>query len=145
MAWKILITVLLVALTVGTVIQKTFTDTQVRTIAEAKSWQVREGSLALKGKIVYAVDNTFILDDGTGQVELSTCPLWHKRIHLYTGDEVMVTGEIMRNPSYTSNPDFVFSVFKIFKGREVIQVRRGPGKPPWKSRGIPTDSPSQGP
>ncbi|MDP2975927.1 MAG: hypothetical protein Q8N45_06890, partial [Anaerolineales bacterium] len=38
--------------------------------------------------VTYANNNAFMLNDGTGTVELSTCPIWYKRIDLHEGDEV---------------------------------------------------------
>ncbi|HUV04223.1 MAG TPA: hypothetical protein VMX94_03870 [Armatimonadota bacterium] len=133
MLWKVFATVLLVAVAVGIFVEHAVTNIQIRTIASARSGTTRGGAVALRGTITFAQDNRFILEDGTGRVELSTCPLWYRRVPLREGDCVTAVGEVMSNPSLHTRCDFVLSVYKVFRGGEVIQVRRGPGKPPWMS------------
>ena len=142
MFWRILVIFLLVAVAVGVVVQYTVTDSELVTIAEIRASGYPRGAIALKGTIIYANDNRFILDDGTGKVELSTCPVWYKRIYLQPGDEVTVIGEAMKNLSFTMKSDFVVSVYKIFKDGDVILVRRRPGKPPWGSYRLPESRPA---
>lgn len=144
MVWKVLIVVLLVAIAVGIVVQHVVTETQTRTIAEVRSRRTTEGIVALQGTITFASANTFILDDGTGRVELSTCPIWFKRIDLQVGDHVIAIGEVMRNRSYATKSDFVLSTHKVLKGGAVIQVRGRPGKPPWASYRLPEASSVRG-
>lgn len=141
MFWRILVIVLLVAIAVGVVVQYTVTDSELVTIAEIRARGNPRGAIALKGTIIYANDNRFILDDGTGKVELSTCPAWYKRIDMHSGDQVMVIGEVMRNPSFAMRSEFVFSVYKVFKDGDVILVRQRPGKPPWSSYHLPENQP----
>jgi len=131
--WKLLAVVLLIALAVGVVVEHAVTNVQIRTIADARSAATKGGTVALQGIITFARDNRFILEDGTGRVELCTCPLWYKRVPLHEGDRVTAVGEVMSNPSFSTRCDFVLSVYKVFRGGEVIQVRGGPGKPPWLS------------
>lgn len=133
MTWKFFLIVLFLAVAVGIVVDHTVTDTQIRTISDARSSNTQGGTVVLQGIITYAEDNTFILDDGTGKAELSTCPVWYKRIDLRNGDYVTVVGQVMNNPSLSMNCNFVLSVYKVFRDREVIQVRIRPGKPPWSS------------
>ena len=138
MIWRLLIVIVILAAVVGIVVERTFTQTQIRSIAEVRSASdVRGGTVAIKGRIIYAKDNRFVLDDGTGTAELSTCPLWYKRIDLHEGDTVMVIGQLMTNPSLVTKSDFILSVYKIFRGGEVIMVRRRPGKPPWTTYRAP--------
>lgn len=132
MIWRILAAVLIVSAAVGVVVERAVTNTQIRTIADVRSSSKAEGgTVALRGVITFAEDNRFILDDTSGKVELSTCPVWYRRIELREGDRVTVIGQVMSNPSLSSRCDFVLSVYKVFRGGEVIQVRRRPGKPPW--------------
>lgn len=140
MFWKVLAAVLLVVIGAGVFVEHAVTNVQIRTIADVQSAATR-GTVALRGSIIFARDNRFILDDGTGKVELSTCPLWYKRVLLHEGDRVTVVGEVMSNPSFSSKCDFVLSVYKVFRGGEVIQVRRGPGKPPWMTYRPPEAAP----
>ena len=120
-----------VAITAGVFVERAITNTQIRTIADVQSSHVEGGTVALRGTITFAENNRFILDDGTGQVELSTCPVWYRRIDLHDGDRIVVVGQLMSNPSLSLRCDFVLSVYKVFRNHEVIQVRRRPGKPPW--------------
>ena len=142
MFWRILVIVLLVAIAVGIVVQHAVMDSEVVTIAKARAAGIRKGAITLKGKVTYANNNAFMLNDGTGTVELSTCPIWYKRIDLHEGDEVLVIGEPMRNPSFEMKCDFVLSVYRMFKDGETILVRRRPGKPPWTSFQPPENQPS---
>jgi hypothetical protein len=142
--WKIMVVVLLAAIAIGVVVERAVTSTQIKKVADIRSARdVEGGTVALKGVIVYAEENKFVLDDGTGRAELSTCPVWYKRLNLYEGDEIMAVGQVMSNPSLSMKCDFMLSVYKIYKGREMIQVRRGPGKPPWasyRSLGTPAET-----
>lgn len=141
MFWKVLAAVFLVVIGAGVFVEHAVTNVQIRTIADVRSAATRGGTVAMRGSIILARDNRFVLDDGTGMVELSTCPLWYKRVPLHEGDRVTVVGEVMSNPSFSSKCDFVLSVYKVFRGGEVIQVRRGPGKPPWMTYRPPEAAP----
>ena len=46
-------------------------------------------------------------------------------------DDITVSGQVMNSPSCLAKCDFMLSVFKIYRGGEIIEVRRRPGKPPW--------------
>lgn len=130
---RILLISIALAAAAGIVVERTFTNTQIRTIDDVRS-DVAGGTVAVRGTITYADENFFILDDGTGKAALSTCPVWYKRITLPRGEQVTVVGEAMRNPSLRSDCDVVLSVYKILRDDQVILVRRGPGKPPWIDR-----------
>lgn len=135
MLWKILLALLLLTIGVGIFIQNAVTKTQIRTISDVRSSDTQGGTVSLEGKIIYARDNRFVLDDGTGKAELSTCPLWYKQINLQEGDGVIAVGQVMNNPSFTTKSDFVLSVYKIFRGADTFEVRVRPGKPPWITYG----------
>jgi len=133
MLWQVLAVVLLVAAAVGVVVERAVTKTQIRTIADVRSSHAEGGTAALQGTITFAENNRFVLQDGTGRIELSTCPVWYKRISLHEGEHVTVVGQVMRNQSLSAESDFVLSVYKVYRGSEVLEVRRSPGKPPWAS------------
>jgi hypothetical protein len=139
MLWKVIVVVLCVAVAVGIVVEHAVTNTQIRTIADVRSSDTGGGSVALRGKIVFAKENTFVLQDATGRVELSTCPTWYKRIWMNEGDQVTVIGQVMNNPPMITRSEFVLSVYKILRGHEDIEVRERPGKPPWTSYGTRED------
>ena len=131
MAWRIPLAVILVALLACLVVQRAVMERQIWTIADIRAADTSGGTVVVKGRIIDASDNRFILDDGTGRAELSTCPSWYKHIDLSEGDMATVVGEAMKNPSMTARCDIVLSVYKIFADGETILVRRRPGKPPW--------------
>lgn len=142
MVWKASATVILVVVCVAVLVQVTVTKTQIYKISRVNIGGNLGGALAIEGRVTYAVDNIFIVDDGTGKVEVSTCPTWYKRINLYPGDQVTVVGQVMNNPTLTTKTKFVLSAYKIFRGKEVLEVRGRPGKPPWMSYRTPEASPS---
>lgn len=131
MLWRALAIVTLLTIAVGVFVEHTLTSVQIRTIASARSADVTGGTVAIEGTITYAKNNRFIVKDSTGAVELSTCPLWYKRVNLHEGDKVIVVGEVLSNPPRARKCDFVMSTYKIFRDNDIIEVRRGPGKPPW--------------
>lgn len=130
-AWRIPLAILLTAFLAGFFTQQAVMDTQVRTIAEIREGNTSGGMAVVKGKIIYAYDNHFILQDSTGKAELATCPTWYKLIPIIKGDEVVVVGEVMKNPSLLGKCDIMLSVYKIFTKHKTIIVRGRPGKPPW--------------
>lgn len=131
MLWRTLAIVILLTIAVGVFVEHTLTNVQIRTIASARSADVTGGTVAIEGTVTYAKNNRFVVQDGTGRAELTTCPLWYKRINLHEGDKVVVVGEVLNNPPLARNCDFVMSTYKIFRDKDIIEVRRGPGKPPW--------------
>ena len=134
---KILSLVLVLAASVGYIVQHAVLNDQIRTIRDIKNSDTMGGTVAVRGTISYALDNRFILTDGTGRIEVSTCPIWYKRIDLHKGDAVTITGQVMHNSSFFSGCDFILSAYKIFNNGMVVEVRRRPGKPPWMSyRGV---------
>lgn len=130
---KLLVAVALLAVAAAVLVERIMTGIQIRTVADVRSSDTRGGTVAVRGRIVYASRNRFILDDGSGRVELSTCPQWYRQIHLHEGDTVVAVGQVMNNPSLTGQSDFALSVYKLFHRGSVIEVRKRPGKPPWVS------------
>lgn len=133
MVTKILLVAFLVSISVGVVVCRSVTSTQVHTVAEVLTWD-RGGTVALDGIITYADENHFVMDDGSGKVELSTCPVWYKRIRVYEKDHIMVIGQISNNPSYFKNCNIMLNVYKIIKNGDTINIREHPGIPPWVSK-----------
>ncbi|MDH7482460.1 MAG: hypothetical protein QHH26_10895 [Armatimonadota bacterium] len=130
-AWRIPLAILMIAFLAGFFTQRAVMDTQVRTIADVKAGNTCGGTAVIKGKIIYASDNHFILQDSTGKAELATCPTWYKQIPLIKGEEAIVVGEVLKNPSLLGNCEIILSVYKIFTDHGTIVVRGRPGKPPW--------------
>ncbi len=139
LVWKVLVVVVVLAVATGVYVEHAMTSTQIRTIQDVRTSDTEGGTVVVRGKITYASENIFILDDGTGKAELSTCPTWYKRIPLYEGDHVTVVGQVMVNPPLNTKVDFALSVYKIIKGGETIEVRGRPGKPPWSSYPAPAN------
>ena len=141
-AWKAGIVFSLVVLAVAVLVQSTVTKTQIYRISDVKGANRLGGTVAVEGKITYASDNVFILEDGTGKAEIATCPTWYQRVNLYDGDQVMIVGQVSDNPSLKIKTDFVLNAYKVFKGGQVIVVRGRPGKPPWINYRGPDESPA---
>lgn len=131
MLWRALAITTLLAIAVGVFVEHTLTSVQIRTIASARSADVTGGTIAIEGTVTYAKNNRFVVQDSTGRAELTTCPLWYKRINLHEGDKVVVIGEVLSSPPLARKCDFVMSTYRIFRDKDIIEVRRGPGKPPW--------------
>lgn len=140
MFWKAGIMVFLVVVAVAVLVQSTVTKTQIYKVSELKSCDHLGGAVAVEGRITYAQDNTFVLDDGTGSMEVDTCPTWYKRVNLHVGDRVVVVGQVMKNSSVVARTGLVVNAYKIIQGRETIVVRGTPGKPPWLSYRPPEPS-----
>lgn len=131
MKWKILAVVVLISLAVGIIAERAVTKTQIRAIHDIRVEQAAGGIVAIEGKVSYASDNRFALDDGTGKAELSTCPTWYKRIDMVEGDKAVVVGQVMGSRPLLRGCRFALCVYKIQHGGATTEVRRGPGVPPW--------------
>ncbi|MHB0913250.1 MAG: hypothetical protein ACYC2Y_07370 [Armatimonadota bacterium] len=134
---KLSVAVILAMLAIGAVVEHAVTNNTIRTIADihaAPSSETAGGTVVVRGRITYAKNNRFLLSDGTGTVELSTCPVWYKQVNLQEGDKAIVVGQVMKARSTDMQSDFVLSVFKIFGDRGTVEIRRAPGKPPWIGR-----------
>ncbi len=142
MIWKATTVGVIVTLAVAVLVQSTVTKTQIYRISDVKITDSLGGTVAVQGKITYAYNNVFMLQDGTGKIEVDTCPTWYKRVELFPGDHVVVVGQVANNPSIDSKINFVLNAFKIMKGKETIVVRGRPGKPPWMYYRAPEAAPS---
>ena len=142
MAWRLMIAVLVLATAIGVVVERAVTDIQIRPISSLGKGDLHEGTVAIKGRILYAHDNRFVVADPTGKAELTTCPVWYRRIGLHVGDKVTVIGEILTAPPIMHDCDVTLSALKVFRGDETIVVRGRPGKPPWAEGPVALPSPN---
>lgn len=144
MLWKTLICVIAVVAGIAVFVHHAMTKTQVSAVADVRAIGNPGGAVALQGKVTYAEDNTFVLDDDTGKVEVTTCPVWYKRVGICVGERVMVVGRVLTGIAPSTRSDFVIGAYRIFRRYEVIEIRAKPGKPPWGSQrasGEPLPSP----
>jgi hypothetical protein len=137
LVWKVILVAIVLAVGTGFYVDHAMTDTQIRTIRDVHHSNTEGGTVIIAGRVTYASDNVFIIADDTGKAELSTCPMWYKRIMLHEGDEVTVIGQVMINPPLNTKADFALSVYKIIQDGGTIEVRGRPGKPPWASYPAP--------
>ena len=140
MVWRILVCVLVIAAGTGMLVHHAMTATHVRTISQLNSGYP-EGVVAIRGRVASTEDNSFMLEDGTGIADVSTCPTWYKQINLCCGEQVTVTGRIIPNAFPSRNSRFVMCAYRIDRAYEVIRIRGKPGKPPWASQRAPEEIP----
>jgi hypothetical protein len=140
MEWKpcavILLSIVLVAILAHLVI----TSSPTCTISAIKARGLSGQTATLRGRVVEVDANRFVLDDGTGTIEMATCPAWYREVHLSVGDEVTVTGRVT---SVLSRSDLSVNAHKIVRGKEVIRIRGSAGKPPWTAAYRPGTSASR--
>jgi hypothetical protein len=83
----------------------------------------RSDSATVSGEVASVVGNEFILTDGTGEIIVDAGPRWWHEVNLVPGERVTVVGEY---------DDYDFDAYSITRSNgEVIQIRNGPGRPPW--------------
>jgi len=82
----------------------------------------------VQGTVDRVIENTFVLRDGTGELVVDTAPPWYMTVDVEAGEVVTVTGEVearrdgpLKMEAYTIRPE----------GGAVIEIRDGPGRPPW--------------
>lgn len=82
----------------------------------------------VQGTVDRVIENTFVLRDGTGELVVDTAPPWYMTVDVEAGEVVTVTGEVetrrdgpLKMDAYTIRSE----------DGEVIQIRDGPGRPPW--------------
>lgn len=97
------------------------------TIAQAQTVPIeqlqRQAGTTISGTVRSVVGNEFILSDGTGDVIVDAGPRWYHTIQVSPGERLTVTGEY---------DDGDFDAFRITRSNgEVIEIRNGPGRPPW--------------
>jgi hypothetical protein len=82
----------------------------------------------VQGTVDRVIENTFVLRDDTGELVVDTAPPWYMTVDVEAGEVVTVTGEVearrdgpLEMDAYTVRPE----------GGAVIEIRDGPGRPPW--------------
>jgi uncharacterized protein YdeI (BOF family) len=82
----------------------------------------------VQGTVDRVIENTFVLRDGTGELVVDTAPPWYMTVDVEPGEVVTVTGEVetrrdgsLKMEAYTVRPE----------DGAVIEIRDGPGRPPW--------------
>ncbi|NJM61119.1 MAG: NirD/YgiW/YdeI family stress tolerance protein [Oscillatoriales cyanobacterium RU_3_3] len=83
----------------------------------------RHRGTTISGTITSVVGNEFILSDGTGEIIVDAGPRWYRQINLRVGEKVSVVGD------YDDDDFDAYSIRR--QNGEVIQIRNGPGRPPW--------------
>lgn len=107
----------------------------VNSIGEAKALKV-DSLVTLTATVLSANGNEYVLSDGTDTLALGFGPRWYKAIDLAVGDKVTVTGEIDKGKAGDKAAELdAFSVTK--SDGTTVEVRKGPGKPPWAGKGGP--------
>ncbi|MCU0546923.1 MAG: DNA-binding protein [Oscillatoriaceae cyanobacterium Prado104] len=83
----------------------------------------RNRDTTISGTVKSVVGNEFILTDGTGEIIVDAGPRWYREVNLRVGEKVTVVGDY---------DDYDFDAYSIRRQNgEVIQIRNGPGRPPW--------------
>lgn len=130
---KIFPAIVLLAIAIGVLAELTFTRTKVYTIAAGPK-ESETNMITIRGKVTPIGANSFILRDPTGSAQLQTCPLWYKEINLTPGEEVTVTGEVLKEDTPAKGALYTLAVYKIERNHlPDIVLRTRPGKPPWTS------------
>ncbi|NJP08372.1 MAG: DNA-binding protein [Leptolyngbyaceae cyanobacterium RU_5_1] len=80
--------------------------------------------VTVSGNVTQVVGNSFVLDDGSGQLVVDAGPRWRQPITLTPGERVTVRGEVGRSGE--------FDAFSITRSNgTVINIRPAEGPPPW--------------
>jgi len=83
----------------------------------------RHHGVTISGTVKSVVGNEFILRDSSGEIIVDAGPRWWQEVNLTPGERVTVVGEY---------DDDDFDAYSISRSSgEVIQIRTGPGRPPW--------------
>ncbi|MBI2842970.1 MAG: hypothetical protein HYX78_06175 [Armatimonadetes bacterium] len=131
MLTKVFPAALALAISIGVLAELALTRSKIYTIAEALT-ESETAVVTVKGKVRPVGPNVYLLSDGTGRVELQTCPAWYRRIEMRESETVSVTGEILRPYNLPDGVLYVLAVYTIEReDRPEIVLRTKPGKPPW--------------
>ncbi|MDO8683998.1 MAG: hypothetical protein Q7N50_11010 [Armatimonadota bacterium] len=126
-----IIAMLVAAVATGIWVERSFTKSSVVTISQAANG-METRVIALAGRVYPLGDNRFLLVDGTGKVEIETCPTWYKEIFLKPGERITLTGERLAGQPTAEGAVFVISALNIDGGESGnITIREHLGKPPW--------------
>jgi uncharacterized protein YdeI (BOF family) len=107
----------------------------VGSIADAASAK-SDTEWTISGTVQSVDGNGYVLSDGVGTISVDFGPHWYKSVGLNVGEAVTVTGEIDRGKAQDKPAQLdAYSVTRADK--TVVEVRKGPGKPPWAGTGGP--------
>lgn len=82
----------------------------------------------IEGTVDRIIENTFVVQDGTGEMIVETAPPWYMDIDLSPGATVTVAGEVEERQE--GPPKMEAFTIRTESG-DVIEIRNGPGPPPW--------------
>ncbi len=80
--------------------------------------------ISVSGRVTSVVGNSFVLDDGSGQLIVDAGPRWWQPIDLTVGEQLTVTGKVGRSGELDA-----FSITR--SNGSVINIRPAAGPPPW--------------
>lgn len=83
----------------------------------------RTQGLTISGVVTATFGNKFVIEDGTGQILVSSGPPWYHQIRMNQGERVTVVGE------YDDNEFDAFSITR--QDGTVLNIRPVSGPPPW--------------
>ncbi len=123
--------VLALAIAIGVLTEIALTRTQTLSIAAAIK-DANTSIVQMHGRVTPISPGRYLLTDTTGTAEMRTCPTWYRTIILDPGEEITVTGEIIKGAKPPAGTSYSFDAYTIFrKGKPDIVLRTAPGKPPW--------------
>jgi uncharacterized protein YdeI (BOF family) len=115
---------------VGTAVAATYGS-----IAEIKALPA-DSPVTFTATVLSADGNDYTLSDGVDTLSLGFGPRWYKAVDLVVGDKVTVTGEVDKGK--TGDKAAAVDAFSVTTSSgTAIEVRTGPGKPPWAGKGGP--------
>jgi uncharacterized protein YdeI (BOF family) len=107
----------------------------VGTIAEATGSKA-EAEWTVSGTVASINGNEYVITDGAYSIAVEFGPRWYKAVDLTVGEAVTVTGEVDRGKA--ADKPAQIDAYSVTRGdKSVVEVRKGPGKPPWAGRGGP--------
>jgi uncharacterized protein YdeI (BOF family) len=99
--------------------------------------------VSVTGVVKSGAANEYVIEGGGVTVPVGFGPSWNKAVDLTVGETVTITGEIDRGKDGTRATELDgFSVEKPDGTK--IEVRTGPGKPPWAGKGGPNGKGAKG-
>jgi uncharacterized protein YdeI (BOF family) len=130
---RFLIVAMVLALVLGAA--GTAAAATVGTIAEATGSKA-EAEWTVSGTVTSVNGNEYVISDGAYSIAVEFGPRWYKAVDLTVGEAITVTGEVDRGKA-ADKPAQIDAYSVTRADTSVIEVRTGPGKPPWAGRGGP--------
>jgi hypothetical protein len=100
------------------------------TISEIITGTAGDDVVTVSGNITSVDGNEFVLSDGIASITVEAGPPWYQAIDLQVGDNVTVNGEVETGKDGTKPAALEAFSITMLDGT-VIEIRDGPGKPPW--------------